>query len=214
MDILAAGQIDGFFSDVILDNIVNIMKNLDTTQPKAGGWCHGIDKKNKAYPWFEKTVLQPIRNKFHPKLDLIFGMLLHSTYPFGVHSDHFKLSVAGQQYKSFLIPVNLDGKSNNLTDAKTIIFDQIDEHAMMPVNPRKDRLSELPLHLSAVKDWNQDLSHIPRETAEVLSVKLSATWHKGDLIFWDSLLLHTSSDFNSKGYSFKECIVIHTYIPD
>ena len=210
---LAAGVISNFFSLDLLESIQKVMRKLDTTEPKAGGWCHGLDKHNKAYLWFSKTVLQPLRNTFHPNLDLIFGMLLHSTKPFGVHSDHFILDVPGQQFKSFLIPINVDGTVANISDAKTIIFDQIDEHSRMSVNPNKEQLPLLSADISALNIWQSDLSHIPRESAEVLSVKLSAPWSKGDLIYWNSLLLHTSNDFIAKGHSFKECIVIHTYIP-
>jgi hypothetical protein len=211
---LAAGIISNFFDTDHLESMQVILRKLDTTTPKAGGWCHGLDKQNKAYPWFNKTVLQPIRNNFHPKLELIFGMLLHSTKPFGVHSDHFPLDVPGQQFKSFLIPINVDGIVNDIADAKTIIFDQSDEYAKMSVNPTKEQLPLIPADISALSIWQSDLSHIPQESAEVLSVKLSAPWSKGDLIYWDSLLLHTSNDFVAKGHSYKECIVMHTFIPD
>ena len=190
------------------------MLKLDTTEPKAGGQCHGIDKKNKAYPWFSKAVMQPLRNKFHPRLDLIYGMLLHSTNPFAVHADHFATPTPGEQYKSFLVPINVDGEPDLCSGSKTIIFNQIDLLNQLSPNPNGSQLPKLPPDISAIEIWKNDLTHIPLETAEVLSVKLNATWHRGDLIFWDSLLLHTSSDFKSKGHAHKECVVIHTYIPD
>jgi len=212
---LSAGVICNFFNSEKLDSIQMIMRKFDATEPKAGGWCCGLDKHHKAYPWFNKMMLQPLREAFHPKLDLIFGMLLHSTKPFGVHSDHFKLDVPGKQFKSFLIPINVDGKITDINDAKTIIFDQIDEYAKLSVNPTKDQLPEIiPSDDSAISIWSDDLTHIPKESAKVLSVKLSATWHQTDLIYWDSLLLHTSNDFLAKNHIYKECLVMHTFIPD
>ena len=213
MDILAAGKIGGFFSDNVLDDVVTVMKKLDITHPKAGGWCHGLDKHNKAYPWFSKTILQPLRNQFHPRLDLIYGMLLHSTHPFAVHADHFETPKQGQQYKSFLIPLNVDGDPKLCCNSKTIIFDQTDKLNVISPNPTSEHLPLISPEASALSIYDVDLTHIPKDTARVLSVKMSATWHNGDLIFWDSLLLHTSSDFKAKGYLFKECIVVHTYIP-
>jgi hypothetical protein len=211
---LQAGVIANFFNEDQLESIRSILNKLDKTQPKAGGWCCGLDKHNKVYPWFRKIVLQPLREEFHPKLDLIFGMLLHSINPFGVHSDHFQLNVPGKQFKSFLIPINVDGSSEHINDAKTIIFDQIDEHAKMSVNPTKEQLPVIiPPEDSALMIYDEDLTHIPRKSAEVLSVKLAATWQKGDLIYWNSLLLHTSNDFLARNHSYKECIVMHTFIP-
>ena len=208
------GIITGFLSISELDDIANVMLKLPSTIPKAGGRCHGIDHKSNAYPWFKKKLLDRLQGMFEVDLDIIFGMLLHSTKPFGVHSDHFPLDVPGQQFKSFLIPINVDGAVNDIAYAKTIIFDQIDEHAKMSVNPTKEQLPLIPVDMSALSIWQSDLSHIPQESAEVLSVKLSAPWSKGDLIYWDSLLLHTSNDFVAKGHSYKECIVMHTFIPD
>ena len=206
-------MIGNFFKSDQLESMQAILRKLDTTEPKAGGWCHGLDKHNKAYPWFSKMVLQPLRNRFHPRLDLIYGMLLHSTNPFAVHADHFATPTLGKQYKSFLVPLNVDGAPDLCYGSKTIIFDQTDELNRISPNPTAAHLPLLSPEISAMSIVD-DLTHIPEATAEVLSVKLSATWHKGDLIFWDSLLLHTSSDFRSKGYRFKECIVLHTYIPN
>ena len=208
------GIIGSFISDAELDGICDTLARLDPTTPKAGGRCHGLDKKSKAYPWFKKVMLDRLKAAFDADLDLIFGMLLHSTKPFGVHSDHFELTVPGKQFKSFLIPLDVDGSTDRIDSAKTIIFNEIDEYAKMPVNPTALHLPPLARDAQSALDiWQQDLSHIPKDSAEVLSVKMSATWRKGDLIYWDSLLLHTSNDFIMNNCLYKECIVMHTYIP-
>lgn len=42
------------------------------------------------------------------------------------------------------------------------------------------------------------------------TLKLSAQWNAGDLIWWDTRLLHSSGRF--EGFSNKQAIVIHTYV--
>ena len=68
------------------------------------------------------------------------------------------------------------------------------------------------LKSNALDIHESHISHVPIEQACRVSLLTELIWHPGDLLWWDSHLLHTSNNFIKNGYTSKQGIIIHTYV--
>lgn len=197
---LECGKINNFFGSDDTAKFVQIFKKI--TPHKSTGQendCYGIDQNHITYPWFKKTILDPIAKEFNPDLKLIFGMLLDCTNPFPIHHDAGKEipsnDPTGKSYLSFVIPYSVNNDPSLCHHASTIILDETDS---------------LTDNLSTVH--KEKISHVPIETTYQFKIKQELIWQPGDLLWWDTKMYHVSNNFLASGYTSKQGIVIHTYV--
>lgn len=200
----SCGQIENFFSIPQLEKIV---ETFNRVQPNNGDGnkCLGIDQKHLAYPWLKSSVLHPIAEHFNPNLKLIFAMFLDCVVPFPIHNDIKEIPEKdGKHFLSFLIPYSVNNDISKCHHASTLIFNEIYEDLNDMLTHRvDDNFSNL---------HEEKISHVPKETTYAVSLKKELIWTPGDLLWWDSRLLHVSNNFIKNGYSSKQGIVIHTYV--
>lgn len=199
----SCGKIEQLFTLDQLTNFVKIFKMVPTNDG-AGNTCHGIAQGHPAYPWLKKTVLPPIIERFNPDLKLIFAMLLDCVKPFDIHYDLKPLPAVGNHFLSFLIPYAVNNDPELCKYASTILFEQ-SYNGIEPEKMPELKSNALDIHESHI-------SHVPIEQACRVSLLTELIWHPGDLLWWDSHLLHTSNNFIKNGYTSKQGIIIHTYV--
>lgn len=195
----SCGKINNFFTVEQLDHIVSVFRKLDPVDGSNND-CFGIDKKHKAYLWFNKVVLSSIANKFNPNLKLIFAMLLDCVEPFDIHHDLKEIPESGgKHFLSFLIPYSVNEDKKLCSKASTLIFN---EHIPAEYNI-ENNVSNL---------YDNIISHVSKEKTYKITLKENLTWDLGSLCWWDSKLLHVSNNFLKDGYKSKQAIIIHTYV--
>lgn len=170
----SAGVIPGFFSSAFVNIVVAQLQQFPS-QPVDYGICHGVSPGHKGYPWFKKSILTPIAEKFNLDLKLGMGMYLDINNPFGIHSD--MKHIPSMPGISFLIPVSVNHGNLPIELATTDVFLERDDGIAPPAEP---------------------------------TLQLQARWSVGDLIWWETDILHTSGAFN--GFDNKQAIVLHTYV--
>jgi hypothetical protein len=181
--------------------MVNIFKKTNSNSG-LGNLCYGIDQNHLAYIWFKKTVLEPVSKHVGLDLQLIFSMLLDCTIPFDIHSDIKPLpNKNGKHCISFLIPFSVDNNIDLCSNAATLVFNE--------TGTEIDLMPDVENNITSIQ---QHLGHVSSSKFTKYSLKYWATWHTGDLIWWDSNLAHVSNNFPSLGYHSKQAIVAHTYV--
>lgn len=192
----SCGVVKNFFTPEELVDVIKIFKKVKPTDGFANNGYHGIDQKHMAYLWVRKTLIDRISVEFDPAMKLIFGVFLDCYVPLHIHNDIKPIAdPAGKHYLSFLIPYSVDNQTDKCSSASTLIFDQ---------SPNGDNNVS---YLHANK-----LSHVSLEDTYQYSLKQDLIWNCGDLLWWDSKLYHTSSNFLANGCDSKQGIVIHTYV--
>lgn len=200
----SCGQIKNFLPVNELQQIVKTFNRLQIVDGD-GNKCFGINQTHLAYPWFKSSLLRPISEQFNPNLRLIFGMLLDCVVPFPIHNDIKEIpEPQGKHFLSFLIPYSVDHDISKCHHASTLIFNEIYEDLNdMLTHSVEGNFSEF---------HEEKISHVPKETTYSVSLKKELIWSPGDLLWWDSRLLHVSNNFIKDGYSSKQGIVMHTYV--
>lgn len=199
---LNAGVIPNYFARDTVSKAANIMRRFPNTIGRNNP-CHGVDRNHLAYPWFQKTFMQPLRTQFSPLMQLIYAMYLDCREPFHLHDDVKPLpDYRGRHYVSFLIPCSVEGRRMDCDLVSTVIFNQTgrDPDTMPDVEPNIQDI------------WRKRMSHIDPRWASKVNIKLEARWNCGDVIWWDSRLLHVSNNFLDDGITSKQAIVAHTYV--
>lgn len=200
----SCGQIKEFCSITQLQKIVETFNRLTTTDG-SGNNCFGIDQKHFAYPWLNVSLLQSLREQFNPDLKLIFAMLLDCVKPFPIHNDFKEIPEAnGKHFLSFVIPYSVDNDISKCQYASTLIFNESYEDL--------NNLSTHHVDNNFSEFHEEKISHVPKETTYAVSLKKELVWSSGDLLWWDSQLLHVSNNFLKNGHKSKQGIVIHTYV--
>ena len=200
----SCGIIKNFFSIPQLQYIVKTFNRMQSVDG-GGNNCFGINQTHLAYPWLKSSLLHPIADRINPDLRLIFGMLLDCVVPFTIHNDIKEIPEKnGKHFLSFLIPCSVDNDMSKCQHASTLIFNEIYKDLDDMLTHRVD---------NNFSDFHEEkISHVPKEITYAVSLKKELIWAPGDLLWWDSQLLHVSNNFIKDGYSSKQGIVIHTYV--
>lgn len=198
MDVnLKSGIIKNIFSEQQLENWKNVFKKYCVpTKSKLGDDCFGIDiNSTRAYLWYTKELFPEIKRIFdRADLKTIFAMYAKFTRPFQIHHDVKPIpnNMKGQNYISCLMPLAVNGDPKLCNQVSTAVFDEKE-------NP------------SFEDDHNNLFQHCSIEDLKKFTVRENYNWNRGDLIWWDSRLYHSSCDFTQK-FKNKEAFVIHTYV--
>ena len=203
-----AGQYLDVWTQEELDEIVEVMKNNPALTIMKNE-CRGIDENNVEYYWFMEVVFKKLQALLGQDILPVFGMYLNETNPWGIHTDAYHCAKFPDKEPalSILIPLSLDDDKQNLDKGFTLVFNEftntLEEMALLPdVSDRED---------SAVKIYEEHLTHNPIDIVKRVTVKGVYPWTQGSVIYWDSLLLHDSNNFIAKGMHSKQAIVVHTY---
>lgn len=193
---LACGSIKNFILQDELSKIISTFRKVSPVSGSYNNGYYGITQQHLAYLWFKKTLLDRIAGQFNPAIKLIFGMLLDSSTPLGIHRDLKDIpDPAGHHYLSFLIPYSVDNQPDLCNAAATLIFDKSPDGS--------NNISDI---------HQQKLGHVPIEETYHYSLRQELIWNCGDLLWWDSSLDHASSNFLTNNHHSKQGIVIHTYV--
>lgn len=160
-----------------------------------GQIMRSVDPNNKMiFPWYQKTMESQIKSITGDHFNTIVAMFTNWTLPVHVHQDFIDLpgDRKGRNYKSFLIPLNVDGDPAKCNLASTVTF-----------NKRPNQ--------NAVRDHEKLFSHMEMDDVKQYSIESIHQWNFGDLIWWYSDQYHASSDFTTKA-NYKEAFVVHTYV--
>lgn len=199
---LNAGCLPNFFAVDTITHVSNLMRKFPTTLGRNNP-CHGVDRNHRAYPWFMKIVMAPLREYFDADMQLIFGMFLDCREPFHLHDDVKPIpDYRGRHFISFLLPVSVDHGQQQCDLVSTFVFNQTHQ---VPEN-----MPDLDDNISSI--YHSRLGHVDSVWCTKVNVKIEARWNVGDVIWWDSRLLHVSSNFLADGVTSKQAIVGHTYV--
>jgi len=212
----SSGKIEKIFSITELKDIENkllLYKNKVKSDYTKKNTFTGIDSKNPLYSWFIKKIFNKIKDFTDYDLKLLFGAILESKKPIAIHSDWYNKKDGGDLFMNFLIPLSLD-LNKEVNDTFTIIFNEIiveqeneNQKGNEPIWNNYKKLEN-----NATNYIQTLLSHIEHEKLEKLSIQNILQWTIGDVLFWDSRLMHCSNDFISNGNFVKHGIVIQTYV--
>lgn len=122
--------------------------------------------------------------------------------------------------RTFLLPV-MKQMDMQLTLSMGMLVDinrPFGIHSDLKHVPRTPALSFLiPVSVDhGAKDITMATTDVFEETDDGIAppenptLKLQAQWNKGDVIWWDTCLLHSSGTFN--GFANKQAIVMHAYV--
>lgn len=179
-----------------LDNFKNKFIGCCEASTKIKGQImRAIDSKNQMlFPWYQKTLESKLQFITNDKFNTIVAMFTNWTYPVNIHQDFIELpgNKKGKNYKSFLIPLNVDGDTNLCSLASTVTFTK---------RPNQN----------AISDHKKLFSHMKIDDLKQYTIENIHQWNFGDLIWWYSDQYHASSDFTNKA-TYKEAFVIHTYV--
>ena len=201
-----------FMSDKDIDALVDIYnKNLDQAKSKSTGPTTVITRHFKEDPEFIR-IFERISAELGMDLGIWGGNFFDTGKPFAIHNDvDFRHDI--MPAKCLVIPLVRTYKTDYVyvteEDAKFYIFDQTMPHG--PVKCFKgdpDRFSPYNVPLSDYKDIigiHEDNRQpeldvtFNRTWSEGLSVETATNWTPGDVIVFDCIRLHCSSDFREHG---------------
>lgn len=181
-----------------IEKILEIKKDSERVEKHHGVVNHKFSKKQ--FNWLLKDL--NIEGK------ITGGNFFETPNPFHVHTDTGKKEELGKLKPKFNIVIPL----TEAEDHNTVIFDQKwhgdASHFMVgsiykywpdPVyNLRKSSyhgvkgLTDFNFHIKQYKDY---LKHLPYETVQGLSIKKIVRWRIGEVIIFNSELLHCGSYF-------------------
>ena len=207
-------------SGVVEDGLVEyyFARQNDVVQKSTGPKILKVDPK--------ESVFQPLLNTLKSHVDDFEIRYMHYfdvTDPHIIHNDdEFELPNC---YKAFTIPLQIYGNSD---DVKLVIFDQYYYGGPAKFVSGEDT-SKWNIHYNTfLADYSevefyktfkdgidkefreQYLTHLKEEWLDGLSINKALPWKVGSALCFDSLSLHCSSDFKSKGISRKIGISIFT----
>lgn len=193
---MKSGQLSGVFrqSDLKIYKD-NFEKFCDITQSPKSQIMRAIDANNKKiFPWYKNTLEKKIKESTNQDFKTIVALYVKWIRPVGIHLDliELPLNTKGINYKSFLIPMGVDGDADKCHMASTVVMKQ-------GSNP------------NAIDDQNRLFRHVELEKLKHFTIADEYTWGVGDIIWWTSDQYHASSDFTQTN-SNKEAFVIHTYV--
>jgi hypothetical protein len=200
-----SGQIFNVWTKEELNEIVSVMQDLPIINI-LGNDCRGIDENHIEYYWFMSVVFEKISRLFDEEILPVFGMYLHETNPWKIHTDayHCEKFEDREPAYSILIPYSLDNDVKNLDKGFTLVFNE-------RLDSNND-IKNLPeVQNNSLNLFEEHLSHNNKEVLKRVSLQEIYSWTFGSVIFWDSLLLHDSNNFLRYGLKSKQAIVIHTY---
>jgi len=201
-----------FITDQEIDTLVSIYeKHLDKANTKTTGPTTVITRHFKEDPEFVE-IFERISNKLELSLDIWGGNFFDTGKPFAIHNDvDYRHDI--MPAKCMVIPLTKTYQTDYVyvteEDAKFYVFDQTMPHG--PVKCFKgepDRFSPYNTPLSDYKhiiglhaDNRQPKLDVTfnRTWSEGLSVERECNWEPGDVIVFDCVRLHCSSDFTQHG---------------
>jgi hypothetical protein len=208
----SCGLLKNFFPIDQLQKIVTTFNRVNPVDGE-GNNCFGIDQKHLAYPWLRVSLLRPISEQFNPNLKLIFAMFLDCVKPFSIHHDIKEIPEDnGRHFLSFLIPYSVDNDISKCQHASTLIFNETETLIFNQTNEDLNDMLTRRVDNNFSSFHEEKISHVPKETTYSVSLKKELVWSAGDLLWWDSQLLHVSNNFLKNGCTSKQGIVIHTYV--
>lgn len=201
-----------FLADEEIDTLVAIYNNhLDKAKAKITGPTTVITRHFKQDPEFV-AIFERITNRLGLDLDIWGGNFFDTAKPFAIHNDvDFRHDI--MPAKCLVIPLTKTYQTDYVyvteEDAKFYIFDQTMPHG--PVKCFKgepDRYSPYNVPLSNYKDVigvhpdnrqpEIDVT-FNRTWSEGLSIETETNWLPSDIIVFDCVRLHCSSDFRQHG---------------
>lgn len=201
------GVIPQAFDHTHLDRLVEVFDRLPN-QLNSGAvskaYTNGIDSQHPLYPWICRQILPTIEQKLGVQCKIRVAMYLKEFIPWTVHSDYQK----NDEFPgyAFLIPIDWDGPAGSHTH--TVIFNEKSKTNV------EDYIKTADIKNPMAENIVNDLcSHESPEVLKFLTLATVARWRKGDLIYWDRELLHSSDNFLSNGISSKRALVIFSEKP-
>jgi len=197
-----AGCVKNMFDEQQISGLLKLFsskKLVDTGGNGGGTKTVGIHQKAPLFPLFEKTFMTPLRNYFNENLKLVFAMYADCRIPFDIHDDcqeHIEQKLPGKPWLSCLVPLSVDNDVDKTHYASTVVFNET-EHTV-----EKDN--------NCVHLYEEKFSHVTIDRLKGVTIKEEYNWHRGDLVWWYSPLMHTSCHF--KKFKSKQMLVCHTYI--
>jgi hypothetical protein len=207
-----AGQLFDVFETEEIQSWVDVFLKIPSTKILDND-CHGVDEKNSYNFWFQRTIFSRIQKLFGQDLHLMFGMFLNETRPWGIHTDayHCNEFIDRKPALSMLIPYSVDHNPALIERASTIVFDQIgDSNRSLETQSEKDQIEE---DNSAFKIYKSHLSHNSESLVKKLTIQGIYQWKHNSIIYWNSNNLHDTDNFIANGFTNKQAIVIHTFLP-
>ena len=205
-----------FITEDDIDKLVDIYKQYSALAvSKNTGPTTVITRHFKDDPAFV-AIFERIQNQLGIQVSIWGGNFFDTPKPFAIHNDvDFRHDI--MPAKCMVIPLEKRYKTDYTyvtdEDAKFYIFDQTCPHgAVKCFKGTKDMPSpyNIPLdEYSMLTDVHKD-NRIPdievsfnQQWLEGLSVEKECSWIPGDVIVFDCIRLHCSSDFRQKGIQSK-----------
>ena len=191
-----------------VEKIVSQLPNPFVDTAETNNKFYGINEEHKLYNFFSKKIFSKIQQYTGPEVKLLFGSLLVSINPFGLHSDYYHKRL-GEPYMAFLVPLTDDVLTH------TIIFNEEDT-SVSHGHPTEKRGRE-PKEPRTIKENNalpykeEYLSHISEDELRRVTLQNILRWKIGNVIFWDEKLVHCSDNYVKHGKAEKRAFVLHTY---
>lgn len=205
-----------FISDTDKHTLVNIYKKYSAEAvAKTTGPTTVITRHFKDDPAFI-DIFERIQKELGIQVSIWGGNFFDTPKPFAIHNDvDFRHDI--MPAKCMVIPLVKTYKTDYVyvtdEDAKFYIFDQTCPHgAVKCFKGTKDMPSpyNIPLHEYSMLTNVHNDNRIPnvqvsfnKQWLEGLSVEKECDWIPGDVIVFDCIRLHCSSDFREKGIQSK-----------
>lgn len=219
IDKIKQGQGDPFsISNIPIDGLLDyyFANQHDVLQKSTGPRVLKVNPMHDTfYPLLSKlqSTIDPCKVRYMHYFDVTDPHILHN-------DDEFEYPDC---YKAFTIPLKIYGNSD---DIQLVIFDQYYYGGPAKFVNGSD-MSDYPVHynkfLTDYKDVenctnesidadlkNKYLTHLQDSWLQGLSIANMLSWRVGNALCFDSLALHCSSDFKSKGIERKIGLSIFT----
>ena len=207
------GQLFDVFEFEEIQKWTNTLANVPSLKIMHND-CHGVDENNIYNFWFQKIIFSRIKDLFGQHLKLVFGMLLNETKPWGIHTDAYHCDIFADRKPalSILIPYSVDYNPAWVDKTHTVIFDQVSDSNQDMAHVYTQTNKDHPR--TACNIFQCHLSHNDNaDLINALTVQGIYRWAQGSVIYWNSRNLHDSDNFVANGFTSKQAIVLHTFVP-
>jgi len=219
-DIIQPYVVDNFLTDDEVQYLINIFESRDLEPAKV--YKNTGPTTLDILEIMDDSVIQNVLTKVKNEIGdfaLTAGLFFYTNYPHIIHNDD-TFELPDSVYRAITIPLKLYGNGNGYP--RLCMFDQFYFHGPAKFFKGETHIDSFfnkclydykdvdGIVDTPINDTENLLTHLKPEWLDGLSIHSTFEWKPTSAIIFDSVRLHSASDFRSLGYNFKLGLSIFT----